>query len=274
MAWPIATDSSCSSPWHAATSTIAGWANATCCDASSEAERRFQVDRDRVYLSGESMGGNGTWLIASRNPQLFAAAAPVFGGWDYRINVNGYAYTNPQATRPMERFVQEAHASFAGAEGLRNVPLYVLHGDQDAAVPVEQSRHGVSLLQRWGYDVRYREIPGRGHEDLKARDEIAAWLLEHRRNAAPREVRLRSYDLAGASAHWMKVLAWQSPLEMIEARANTHRPRPGAPRHEERRGPHADTTGRIPGPGRQSAARGLERRGTRACRPAVTVRTR
>jgi poly(3-hydroxybutyrate) depolymerase len=68
-----------------------------------EAGRRFQVDRDRVYLSGESMGGNGTWLIASRNPQLFAAAAPVFGGWDYRINVNGYAYTNPQATRPMER---------------------------------------------------------------------------------------------------------------------------------------------------------------------------
>jgi hypothetical protein len=68
--------------------------------------------------------------------------------------------------------------------------------------------------------VRYREIPGRGHEDLKARNEIAAWLLEHRRNAAPREVRLRSYDLAGASAHWMKILAWQSPLEMIEARAN------------------------------------------------------
>ena len=184
-----------------------------------EATRRFQLDRERVYLSGESMGGNGTWLIASRHPQLFAAAAPVYGGWDYRINVNGYAYTNPQATRPMERFVQEAHASFASAEGLRNVPLYVLHGDQDAAVPVEQSRHGVRLLQRWGYDVRYREIPGRGHEDLRARDEIAAWLLEHRRDPAPQEVRLRSYDLAGASAHWVKVLAWQSPLEMIEARA-------------------------------------------------------
>jgi len=184
-----------------------------------EATRRFRIDRERVYLSGESMGGNGTWLIASRHPQLFAAAAPVFGGWDYRINVNGYAYANPQATRPMERFVQEAQASFAGAEGLRNVPLYVLHGDEDAAVPIEQSRHGVRLLQRWGYDVRYREIPGRGHEDLKARDEIAAWLLEHRRNSAPHEVRLRSYDLAGASAHWVKVLAWQDPLEMIEARA-------------------------------------------------------
>jgi dienelactone hydrolase len=184
-----------------------------------EAKQRFDIDADRVYLTGESMGGNGTWLIASRNPQLFAAAAPVYGGWDYRINQNGYNYTNPQATRPMERFVQEAHASFAGAEGLRNVPLYVLHGDQDAAVPVEQSRHGVQLLQRWGYDIRYREIPGLGHEDLRARDEIAAWLLTHRRDPAPRDVRLRSYDLAGAAAHWLKVLAWQDPFQMMEARA-------------------------------------------------------
>jgi poly(3-hydroxybutyrate) depolymerase len=185
----------------------------------AEAQKRIGIDAERVYLSGESMGGNGTWLIASRNPQLFAAAAPVYGGWDYRINQNGYAYTHPQATRPMERFVQEAHASFAGAEGLRNVPLYVLHGDEDAAVPVEQSRHGVHLLQRWGYDVRYREIAGLGHEDLKARDEIAQWLLTHRRDSAPRDVRLRSYDLAGASAHWVQVLAWQSPFEMMEARA-------------------------------------------------------
>jgi len=185
----------------------------------SEAQRRFTIDADRVYLSGESMGGNGTWLIASRNPQVFAAAAPVYGGWDYRINVNGYNYTNPDGTRPMERFLHEAHASFAGAEGLLNVPLYVLHGDNDQAVPVEQSRHGVKLLQRWGYDVRYREIPGRGHEDLKARDEIADWLLAHKRENAPREVRLRSYDLAGAHAHWLVVRSWETPLELIEARA-------------------------------------------------------
>jgi len=184
-----------------------------------EARKRLKIDDERVYITGESMGGNGTWLIASRNPQRFAAAAPVYGGWDYRTIISGYNYTNPLASRPMERFIQEAHASFAGAEGLRNVPLYVLHGDADAAVPVEQSRHGVRLLQRWGYDIRYREVPGLGHEDLKARDEIADWLLTHKRAAMPREVRLRSYDLAGASAHWVRVTAWESPLEMIEARA-------------------------------------------------------
>jgi dienelactone hydrolase len=183
-----------------------------------EARKRLQVDDERVYLTGESMGGNGSWLISSRHPQRFAAAAPIYGGSDYRTAVTGYNYTNPLATRPMERFVQEAHSSFAGAEGLRNVPLYVLHGDVDAAVPVEQSRHGVKLLQRWGYEVRYREVPGLGHEDLKARDEIADWLLTHRRDPAPREVRLRSYDLAGANAHWLRVTTWETPFEMIEAR--------------------------------------------------------
>ncbi|MBC8026242.1 MAG: prolyl oligopeptidase family serine peptidase [Steroidobacteraceae bacterium] len=185
----------------------------------AEAQRRFPVDADRVYLTGESMGGNGTWLIASRNPHLFAAAAPVFGGWDYRILGNGFGWLNPQATRPMEHFMQEAQSSFAGAEGLLNVPLYALHGDADPVVPVDFTRHGVKLLQRWGYDIRYREIPGRAHEDLRARDEIAEWLLTHRRDHAPPEVRLRSYDLAGAQAHWVRVTGSLSPLEMIEARA-------------------------------------------------------
>ncbi|HTU66618.1 MAG TPA: prolyl oligopeptidase family serine peptidase [Steroidobacteraceae bacterium] len=184
----------------------------------AEAKRRFLIDADRVYVSGESMGGNGAWLLATRNPHLFAAAAPVFGGWDYRVTTNGYNYTNPLAKRPMERFLQEAHASFAGAEGLRNVPLYVVHGDADNAVSTDFSRHAVGMLQRWGYDVRYREVPGRGHEDVQARDEIADWLLLHTRVTNPREVRLRSFDLAGAGAYWLAVDGWIDPFEMMEAR--------------------------------------------------------
>jgi dienelactone hydrolase len=185
----------------------------------SAAHRRLRIDAERIYVTGESMGGNGAWLLATRHPHLFAAAAPVFGGWDYRIVRNGYAYANPEATRPMELFVREMHASFAGAEGLLHVPMYIVHGDEDAAVPVDQSRHAAGLLQRWGYDVRYREVPGRGHEDLGARDEIAAWLATHQRVRDPLEVRLRSWDLAGATAHWLSVQAAISPLAMIEARA-------------------------------------------------------
>ena len=188
----------------------------------AEARRRFPIDEDRVSLGGESMGGNGTWLIASRHPQLFASAAPVFGGWDYRVSPGWF--TNPRATRRYERFAAEVQSSFASAEGLRNVPLLVVHGDQDAAVPVEQSRHVTRLLQRWGYDLRYHEVPGRAHEELNLRDPIAAWLLGHRRVRDPREVRLRAIDLAGATAHWLAVTGRHEPLAMIEARAEVVAP--------------------------------------------------
>lgn len=191
----------------------------------SEAKARLSVDDDRVYLTGESMGGSGTWLIASRHPGLFAAAAPVFGGWDYRVvPLPGTDFNNRQANRIPERFVQEMQSSFASAEGLLNLPLFVLHGDQDQVVSVEHSRHAVRMLQRWGYDVRYEEVPGFGHEDLDARDRIVEWLLRHRRAAAPRRVRIRSMNLAGASAHWVKVRSFEAPLGPIEVDAEAIAP--------------------------------------------------
>ena len=189
----------------------------------AEARRRFAIDDDRVYLGGESMGGNGTWLVASRHPQLFAAAAPVFGGWDYRLPPADL-YNDPRATRPAELFAREVQSSFAGAEGLRHVPLLVVHGDGDASVPVGYSRHAMRMLQRWGYDVRYHEVPGRGHEDLGLRDAIVSWLLEHRRVRDPREVRLRATELAGATAHWVEVTGWLDPLQLMEVHATIVQP--------------------------------------------------
>ncbi|MEO8115503.1 MAG: prolyl oligopeptidase family serine peptidase, partial [Phenylobacterium sp.] len=189
----------------------------------AEAKRRFSVDDDRVYLTGESMGGSGTWLIASHHPELFAAAAPVFGGWDYRL-LPGAGFDSPRATELPERFAAEAQSSFAGAEGLLNLPLLVTHGDSDQTVPVAHSRHAAKMLQRWGYDLRYQEIPGRGHEELNVRDDLVDWLLSHRRTPAPREVRIRSTSLDNAGAHWLRVQAFQAPLQVIQADAQVLQP--------------------------------------------------
>lgn len=189
----------------------------------AQAKERFSVDADRVYLTGESMGGEGTWLIASHHPELFAAAAPIFGGWDYRI-FPGAGLDNPHADQLPERYVAESQSSFAGAESLLQLPLLVTHGDSDQAVPVMFSQFASSMLQRWSYDLRYQEIPGRGHEDLKLRDRIADWLLEHRRSQAPREVRVRSLQLDNAAAYWVKVEAFEEPLQLIEVDAEVLRP--------------------------------------------------
>jgi enterochelin esterase-like enzyme len=191
----------------------------------AEARNRLNMDDNRLYLTGESMGGSGTWILSSRHPDLFAAAAPDFGGWDLRVAPqSGYFVEPRQDYTPAERFTQEIQSSFVGAEGLLHVPLLVSHGDSDPTVAVKFSRHAVALLERWGYDIRYVEYPGRGHEDLDNADQVADWLLSHQRVISPGHVRLRSGDLAGASAYWVRVEARQEPFQLIDVDAEVAGP--------------------------------------------------
>jgi dienelactone hydrolase len=176
------------------------------------AKECFAVDEDRVYLTGDSMGGWGTWNVATRHPHLFAAIAPVYGGADYHAQL-----TEEQLAglSPVRRFQLEKQSSFAMADGLLNLPIFVHHGDVDRAVNVEYSRWAVRLLSRWGYDVRYREIPGRGHEALDVMNDIIEWFLKHRRNANPSRVRIRSAELRNASAYWARVEQAADPMDFM-----------------------------------------------------------
>ena len=94
----------------------------------------YPIDRSRVYITGLSMGGYGTWDLAARRPELFAAALPVCGGGDV-----------------------------AQATWLAKMPIWTVHGDKDGAVPVENSRRMVKAVNAAGGKVIYEELPGRGH---------------------------------------------------------------------------------------------------------------
>ena len=182
--------------------------------AIAEAKRLFSVDEDRVYLTGDSMGGWGTWEISSRHPDLFAAIAPVFGGSDYHSRMSEEELVK---LSPLDRFFNEKQSTWALAEGLLNVPIFVHHGDADQSVNVDYSRWAVRLLQRWGYDVRYHEFPGRSHEALESQNGNMSieWFLEHRRDLNPRHVRIRSAELRNASAYWAHVVQAASPLAFM-----------------------------------------------------------
>jgi len=180
------------------------------------AKQRFSVDEDRVYLMGDSMGGWGTWQVGTRHPELFAAIAPIFGGADYRVQMSAEAL---EQLSDVERFFLEQASSFAQAEALLTTPILITHGDQDRSVNVEYSRYVVRMLQRWGYDVRYREVPGGGHEDLHARLANVEWFLKHTRQADPRRVRLRAGELKSASAHWLRVERRLDPARFVAAEA-------------------------------------------------------
>ena len=177
------------------------------------AKERFSVDEDRVYLVGDSMGGWGTWNVATRHPDLFAAIAPIYGGADYHS-------TYPEASLAkltlLDRFLADkTDSSWAMAESLLHLPILVHHGDVDRSVNVDFSRYGVRMLERWGYNVRYIEMPGYQHEDLNIMPRVIDWFLEHRRVTNPASVRVRSAELQNAAAYWVHVDQAASPREFM-----------------------------------------------------------
>ena len=180
------------------------------------AKQKFNIDEDMVYLKGESMGGYGTWNVGTRHPGLFAAIAPVYGGSDYHAEMSEKDIAKLTGRLLFDR---EVASSLAHADALLTTPVFVTHGDIDHAVNVNNSRYLVKVLQRWGYDIRYHEYPGFGHEGIEYYDQLIPWFLEHKRNTNPATVRVRSADLKFASAHWVRVTQLDNPNAFVTAEA-------------------------------------------------------
>jgi predicted peptidase len=144
-------------------------------EALETAIRDYNGDPERVYVTGNSMGGFGTWYLAARYPGRFAALAPICGG----------VRPPPWVRIPKEgRLIDldgDPYGSLAGKIG--RTPVWVFHGGQDPLVPVRESRKMVEALQRVGGLVRYTEWPGVGHESEEptyAQPELFEWMLRQR----------------------------------------------------------------------------------------------
>ena len=124
---------------------------------------RFQTEPRRTWLTGHSMGGHGTWHIGSLFPDLFAAVGPS-AGW---ISFTTYAGRNPeQATDPVSAMLRRPLAvgdTLARSRNLQYQGVYILHGDADDNVPVDQARTMRGELAKFHPDFVYKEQPGAGH---------------------------------------------------------------------------------------------------------------
>jgi predicted peptidase len=112
----------------------------------------FNIDPDRLYITGLSMGGFGTWDTITRYPGLFAAAVPIAGGGDVSL-----AYRCAQT------------------------PIWAFHGDADRTVPVERTREMIAAVIAAGGNPLYTEYPGAGHVDswnlAYAEPDLLPWLF-------------------------------------------------------------------------------------------------
>ncbi|ACC83587.1 prolyl oligopeptidase family serine peptidase [Nostoc punctiforme] len=115
----------------------------------------YPVDPDRVYLTGLSMGGYGTWHLAAAQPERFAAIAPICGGG------------NP-----------------AQAHKLKNLPVWAFHGAKDNVVPSSESEIMVSALKAHDGNVKFTVYPEADHDSWTQtynNPELYEWFLQYRR---------------------------------------------------------------------------------------------
>jgi predicted peptidase len=144
----------------------------------------LRADPDRVYLTGISMGGYGTWQLALDHPDRFAALVPVCGG------IRPLPAAPTIAVRAAKAEAGDPYA-YAAAK-LARIPTWVFHGAADRSVPVAESRSMVAALRAAGGDVRYTEYERVGHnswESAYGEPELWRWLWAQRRTAASRNTR-------------------------------------------------------------------------------------
>jgi predicted peptidase len=123
-----------------------------------EVARDHRVDADRVYVTGLSAGGSGVWALLLQEPERFAAAIPICGA-----------------------------GSRAGIQRLVELPIWVFHGEDDPAQPVEESRRLVAAIEEKGGErVKLTVYPDVGHDAWTRTYEDPAvwdWLFAQRRGA-------------------------------------------------------------------------------------------
>jgi predicted peptidase len=99
-------------------------------------EKNYKVDKSRVYVSGVSMGGFGTWMCLNKSPERFAAAVPICGG---------------------------ARPEWAGR--LVNTPIWAFHGDKDSVVTVDNTSKVIEAIKKaGGKNIRFTIYEGAEHD--------------------------------------------------------------------------------------------------------------
>jgi predicted peptidase len=126
-------------------------------------ERRYPIDRNRIYLTGLSMGGSGTWNILLAHPGIFAAAVPICG----RADTNGLPFIAPEKM-----------------EKIKHLPIWIFHGEKDPTVPVSASKEMAAALEKLGANVKLTIYPEAKHDSWTqtyANPALYDWLLSQNR---------------------------------------------------------------------------------------------
>jgi predicted peptidase len=140
------------------------WSNETLLALLDDVSKRYRVDTKRVYLTGLSMGGFGTWSLGVQHPERFAAIAPICGGGET---------------------IRVLLASRRNSAALKSLGVWAFHGAKDPVVLLEESERMVNALKKAdAKDVKLTIYPEAEHDswtETYRNEELYQWFLEHER---------------------------------------------------------------------------------------------
>jgi dienelactone hydrolase len=207
------------------------WGRLDAMEVFALAKKKFNIDENRVYLTGHSMGGHGTWHLGAMYPDQFAAIAPSAGWisfWSYRFR--GQPIVDTSAIRKMIRRSTTTSETLDYAENYKQLGVYIIHGEIDDNVRIDQAKMMIAQLEKIGHkDFQYHFQPNANHWwDISPEPgaDCVDWppMFDFfARHSRPLKERIRQIDFLtanpGVSArnNWLCIDAQNEQLKMSEA---------------------------------------------------------
>jgi predicted esterase len=203
------------------------WGRLDALEVLALAQQKFKPDMKRIYLTGHSMGGHGTWYLGATYPDKWAAIAPCAG----YPTLKGYGSADglipDSSSNPVERILLRSSNQsdvIKLANNYKPLGVYIFHGDADRTVSVNYARQMKKVLAEFHPDLSYYEYPGGEHwfgdhsVDWKPIFDYFKW------HQLPDDTTINNIDFTTASPgisstmHWATVLQQQQPLEYSRIR--------------------------------------------------------
>jgi dienelactone hydrolase len=200
------------------------WGRMDVLEVLSDADKHYPSDSRRTYLTGDSMGGHGTWHLGVTYPDIFAAIGPS-GGWASFWSYGG-GMPSVQNPNPLEELELRSYLPSDTVQQLGNLSetgVYMLHGADDETVPVAQARFMRSRLAAFHGNFAYYEKPGAEHSWSEGSCDWPPMMEFFQRTSRPVPEARQSIDFATADpavssrCDWLAIEAQQEPLKLSHA---------------------------------------------------------
>jgi predicted esterase len=198
------------------------WGRLDAMEALADAQRVLVNDSRRVYATGHSMGGHGALVLGITYPDQFAAIGPS-AGWNSFLSYGGVHHYN-DATPTTDILLRGFHTSdvLQLKHNLASIGVYLLHGREDAIVPVDESRNLRQQLATFHTDFAYYEKTDGGHITGRETYDWPAMMDFLARHELPTRLAIRTVDFAtidpgvASRSFWVEIEAQQLPLALSE----------------------------------------------------------